>query len=415
MVKLAICQVPSKMTGTRTIEARSLGGSWAQFGDQLLLFAEDARWSELRDQAKRGSVTLREHLKYVKRDHLHLVMQKGRLFQQQFPDVPVLLDRGRFLVVELHPERAEQLAEPKEPCYAVRSLRDNEVVYELRDRISARAPLPRISKLVESVKRQDFESDLVRLASFPSRVSTSTHFAEAAEWAKAQLEELNYIVRPEIVTLNTGTTQNIVGYKSGRGSDPRDVALVVAHLDSINSQSGSSLQAPGADDNASGSAGLLQIARSLKDQASDLDLRLVLFGGEEQGLVGSRRYVEDLTTEERTRIRAVINMDMIASRNTSAYSVLLEGGPVSESVIDGLAEAAATYTELQVQTSLNPFLSDHVPFIELGISAVLTIEGADDANHNIHSGNDTVDHIDFELGLQILRMNVAFLAGALGI
>jgi Zn-dependent M28 family amino/carboxypeptidase len=66
-----------------------------------------------------------------------------------------------------------------------------------------------------------------------------------------------------------------------------------------------------------------------------------------------------------------------------------------------------------VQTSLHPFNSDHVPFIDTSIPAVLTIEGTDDANHNIHTADDTLDHIDYDLALQIVRMNVATTASAL--
>ena len=57
--------------------------------------------------------------------------------------------------------------------------------------------------------------------------------------------------------------------------------------------------------------------------------------------------------------------------------VMMEGGEVSRQVIEDLATQAATYTDLAVQTSFNPFASDHVPFIEAGLPAVLTIEGAD--------------------------------------
>jgi len=66
-----------------------------------------------------------------------------------------------------------------------------------------------------------------------------------------------------------------------------------------------------------------------------------------------------------------------------------------------------------VQTSLHPFNSDHVSFIESGMPAVLTIEGADSANDQIHTARDTLDHINFDLALEILRMNTAFIAEAL--
>jgi Zn-dependent M28 family amino/carboxypeptidase len=107
-------------------------------------------------------------------------------------------------------------------------------------------------------------------------------------------------------------------------------------------------------------------------------------------------------------------MDMIGTLNTSTRSVLLEGAPLSQQVMDGLAAAAATYTQLTVETSLNPFASDHVPFINAGIQAVLTIEGADNTNSNIHSSRDTIDHINYDLALDILRMNVAYIASEVG-
>jgi hypothetical protein len=64
---------------------------------------------------------------------------------------------------------------------------------------------------------------------------------------------------------------------------------------------------------------------------------------------------------------------------------------------------------------LEPHDSDHVPFIGAAVPAVLTIEGNDDANHNIHSANDTLNHINHDLALEILRMNTAYVAGEIGV
>ena len=103
-------------------------------------------------------------------------------------------------------------------------------------------------------------------------------------------------------------------------------------------------------------------------------------------------------------------MDMVATRNTAQPAVLLEGAAVSSGLIDDLASAAA-YTGLRVETSLRLFASDHVPFIDAGIPAVLSIEGADSANGHIHTDQDVVAHIDLALLAEILRMNLAALAG----
>ena len=106
---------------------------------------------------------------------------------------------------------------------------------------------------------------------------------------------------------------------------------------------------------------------------------------------------------------------MIATLNTQALTVLLEGASVSQALMNDLVAAAQDYTSLAVQTSLNPFASDHVPFINASLPALLTIEGADTANHNIHTANDTLDKIHYGLAAEILKMNVAVVAGRLGI
>jgi Zn-dependent M28 family amino/carboxypeptidase len=238
---------------------------------------------------------------------------------------------------------------------------------------------------------------------------------EAAAWARGQLEQLGYAAAQTDIRVGSPLqrSHNIVADRTGNGPDPRGLVLVTAHLDSINLAGGPLAPAPGADDNGSGAAGLLEIAQVLAGHQAAHDLRLVLFGGEEEGLFGSRQYVAALSATERGRIRAVINMDMIATKNTVTRSVLLEGAPLSQGLIDELATAASTYTSLTVQTSLRPFNSDHVPFIDASIPAVLTIEGADGANEHIHTDGDTLAHIDYDLAMQILRMNVAATASAL--
>ncbi|MGH8066778.1 MAG: M28 family metallopeptidase [Candidatus Entotheonellia bacterium] len=342
---------------------------------------------------------------------LYLVVQKGRLFQQQYPDVSVLLDKGRYLAVQLSPEERAKVDTKRGSCFGICPLPANTVVFDVRPRPSAReAPVDWIQDLVDEVTRTTLEASLTHLVSYPTRFSTSAHYLNAAEWCRGQLETLGYSTRLETIAVGNTTSRNVIATKSGSGSGTRELVLLVAHLDSINTPGGPNALAPGADDNGSGSAGLLELARILAPHQFAQDLQFVLFGGEEQGLLGSVQYVQSLPTEERARIRAIINMDMIGTLNTPAPTVLLEGAPVSQSVIDDLANAAATYTSLTVETSLTPFASDHVPFIDAGLPAVLTIEGADSVNNNIHTANDTLVHIDYDLAMEILRMNLALIA-----
>jgi len=273
-----------------------------------------------------------------------------------------------------------------------------------------------IKDLVDKVSKPSFEATLMHLASYHTRLSTSDDYHSSAIWVREQLNLMGYstAIEPVAILGQGQQSYNIYGEKKGISSESRDIVVVTAHLDSVNHEDGPLGSAPGADDNGSGSAGLLEIARVFRDHKTQQDLRFIFFGGEEQGLIGSKQYVTNLSTAERSRIIAIINMDMIGILNTTPASVLLEGAPISQSIIDGLKEAAHTYSTLQVEISLQPWGSDHVPFIDAGMPAVLTIEGSDQVNINEHSARDKIDHIDMDFALEIVRMNTAFLSQQLG-
>ena len=173
---------------------------------------------------------------------------------------------------------------------------------------------------------------------------------------------MGYVARLQDIVVDGNSGRNVVADKEGHANGARGVVLVTAHLDSINTQGGPAAPAPGADDNGSGSAGLIEMMRAFEDHRGEHNLRAVLFGGEEEGLLGSKQYLANLSAAERERIRAVVNMDMIGTLNVPTHSVLIEGAPSSQKVIDRLSQAAMTYTRLAVETSLHTFASDHVPF-----------------------------------------------------
>jgi Zn-dependent M28 family amino/carboxypeptidase len=348
---------------------------------------------------------------FVPEERLHLVTQIGRTFQEDHPDARIVVDKGRYLVVD---------ADPGAPpgglhayCYSVRPLPAGAVVFdELPPRRGAFAA-DATGTAAAALSRESFKDDVDRLAFLRTRHSRSAEFIGALEWAKDRLQDLGFVTSVQTVPVPGGTSRNLIADRTGDGGD-RKAVLVTAHLDSVNTQ-GMAAEAPGADDNASGTAGVLAIAGALAGRTGRHDLRLILFGGEEQGLFGSRHYVAGLDGAERARISAVVNMDMIACLNSSHPTVLLEGAPVSQPVMDALAGIAREHTSLAVQTSLNPFNSDHVPFIDLGIPAVLTIEGTDSANDRVHTERDTLETLDISLAMEILRMNATFVAQALGL
>ncbi|MEX5716948.1 M28 family peptidase [Geodermatophilus maliterrae] len=349
-------------------------------------------------------------------EQLVLVVQNGESFRVDHPEVPVLLDAGRHLVVELEPEVARRLEGSGGSCWTLRPLPAGAVVAAAPAVEGLREVPDPVRRCVDRLSREELAADLATLVAHSTRHSASGSFDAAANWAAAQLAAAGFTVTTQPVPRGGGRCRNVVADRSGTGPAPRDVVLVTAHLDSVN-RLGPEAPAPGADDNASGSGGVLALARALAGSLAGswalLDLRLVLFGGEEQGLLGSRRHVEELSGPERARVRAVVNMDMIAGRNTPERGVLLEGAAVSRDLIDALARAAATHTGLAVTVGLSPANSDHVPFIDVGIPAVLTIEGADGTNRRVHTEQDTLPPLDLDLALEVLRMNVAFVAETL--
>ena len=432
-VRVAICRA-ARPTARRAATVAAApqadlapaGVSWLKFGDDMVYCGANKPWSEFKNRASRARAALREHPDEVARERLHVVAQKGRLFQQEHPDVPVLIDKGRFLLVDLDPKRARKMGNNDVPCFSVRPLDAlkttrargrNRIIFDALPRLATRAARagadPVIQALVNRVSRQSYEADLTQLVQFKTRNSIRPEFAAACDFVDQQLSSLGYTTSRQPIQVDGSPSQNVIAVRTGSGPASRGVVLVSAHLDSINHEGSATSPAPGADDDGSGSAGVIEIARALKDHQGKHDLKLVLFGGEEQGLFGSKKFVASMTPAARAKVRAVVHMDMIASLNSASPTVLLEGAAVSQRIIDGLAAAASTYTGLMVQTSLNPFNSDHVPFIQKGVPAVLTIEGTDDANHAIHSARDTLDRLNFDLALEILRMNTAFVAETL--
>ena len=157
---------------------------------------------------------------------------------------------------------------------------------------------------------------------------------------------------------------------------PRDVVIVTALISTRSISSAvPPAAAPGADDNGSGSAGVLAIARAMQHHRGELDRGSFCSAGRRRGCSAA------WPTSRLCRCGAVAGTrggqhgHDRHREHTRALPSCWREPRCRSNVIERLADAAHTYTGLTVQTSLNPFNSDHVPFIDAGIPAVLTIEG----------------------------------------
>ncbi len=176
---------------------------------------------------------------------------------------------------------------------------------------------------------------------------------------------------------DTKTTYNIIA--ESKTGDELNVVMAGAHLDSVE-------EGAGINDNGSGSAAILEVARQLAKVAPKNKLRLALWGGEESGLLGSTNYVENLTDEERAKIALYLNFDMIASPNAGYFiydgdNSDAEGegpGPAGSSLIEKNFENFYTAHGKKFKGTDFDGRSDYGPFIENGIPAGGLFTGAED-------------------------------------
>ena len=155
------------------------------------------------------------------------------------------------------------------------------------------------------------------------------------------------------------------------GSEPGQVVMLGAHLNSV-------LAGPGINDNGSGVAALLEIARALGGTRSRATIRLAFWSGEELGLHGSYRYATTLTDEGRRAIVAYLNLDMIASPNGFAGVYDEPGAPAGSDVVRELLAAAVTRaggTPIGIDVGRG---SDHLGFAEAGIPTGGVFSGANE-------------------------------------
>jgi hypothetical protein len=249
-------------------------------------------------------------------------------------------------------------------------------------------------------------SDVGTLTNWNRHIS-SVDIVSARDWIKGEFDKLN----PTSTSLQKFTVRGrdswnvIATFDAGPGSD---IYVVGGHYDSLSESVSQS--APGAEDNATGAAGVLELARVFARAKPKATLIFIAFSGEEQGLVGSAAWVRAQTTETRARIKQVLTMDMIGYSKDESLDVLLETSERFKPLHDQLLAASRLVDGLHAYSSFNPFGSDHMSFINQDISAILTIDYDWESYPAYHRTGDTIDKVSREMGTAILKMN----AGALG-
>ena len=320
---------------------------------------------------------------------------------------------------------------------------------------------PAVAALIEEVAAERLQAHVEALAlkdpalgSVPgnlrSRFTVHPEIVESTEYIRSQLaaalgdaavELHSFPIDSERVTSHTSrrgneghtptdtTAYNVIGTLPG--TDPAaGYYIICAHYDAtgVRSAGGWDWQrdpAPGADDNASGVALVLESARLLAGQQFPWAIRFIAWSGEELGLLGSQAYA-DLAAERDDNILGVLNFDMIGF-NDLQQRLELVTNPGSQWLAAELGAAAERYgigLAIDVFEDAGSRISDHAPFWRQGYDAIVGIENhlpADPTSYGVREGVyrinsqyhtvlDLPDSLNWELIRRTTQLAVATLA-----
>lgn len=141
-----------------------------------------------------------------------------------------------------------------------------------------------------------------------NRLTGSTDLAQAMAYAVAAVREAGYETSWHDWTRGAWSDRNLIARRTGVVS-PTDEVYVVAHVDGVSSCPDG--RCPGADDNASGTAAVLEVARAFAHVPTERTVVFLLSTGEEQGSLGVKELVAGMSAAELGRIVALVNLDMV--------------------------------------------------------------------------------------------------------
>lgn len=283
-----------------------------------------------------------------------------------------------------------------------------------RQNARSKAINPAFQPLIARISPTRWFNALSTLASW-KRNSYSSEIDLARDWLAGEFGALGLSVTiPSFTVAGATQAENVVATLTGT-TLPDEWILVGAHYDSRNtSVSNTSNPSPGAEDNASGCAAVLELARVMADLRPKRTLKFVCFAGEEQGLLGSEAYAASLVSSgELGKIKLAVIMDMIGYSSTTALDVLLETSSALAAVLPQFQQAAADYSpSMTVSTTLAPFGSDHMPFINRAVPTLLLIENEWNSYPHYHKATDIPANVTNALlqGPAIMRMELAVIA-----
>jgi hypothetical protein len=300
----------------------------------------------------------------------------------------VLLKDGNDYLIKIHEEMFLELIKKK-----VMVKRLSFIPHIIKSESSPRHFLkdPHVQTITEEVDPDSILRYVKRLQDFKTRYSTHDSCLAAAIYIA---DKLNSYGCDTVFFQNhtTGHAPNVVGIKQGEVHPDSIYVVVCGHFDSMSNQPLS--LAPGADDNASGTAGVIEAARAMKNRKFEYSIRYIAFSGEEFGLYGSEHYAP-WARSQGDSIIGVFNADMIAYVDAEPESlevIAKISSPDCEWLADFFIETAQNYTTLLTRKRMVTWMpySDHSPFWDQGYTALCNIEDYGVVNPYYHTTADSI-------------------------
>lgn len=253
----------------------------------------------------------------------------------------------------------------------------------------------KIEEALTEVKEENLRSYVQWLSSFPNRFNRdpqpNKHVVEMKQRLEAMLGNATIPYEVSEIT-HTSTKQNSLRVRLVGSERPNEIIVLGGHFDSINQSWGGGSQAPGADDNASGSANLIEALRILmtKEQPKRT-VEFMWYAGEESGLLGSAEIAKQYKAEKKDVV-AVLQLDMTLFPGAGEFVIGSMTDFTSAWLRDYLKAMNNTYLHARVVDDKCGYgCSDHASWNRQGYPALMPFEATfRGSNQNIHTVRDVI-------------------------
>ncbi|MFV0134286.1 M28 family metallopeptidase [Streptomyces sp. HMX87] len=208
---------------------------------------------------------------------------------------------------------------------------------------------------IANVKAHLSQLQSIATANGGNRAHGRPGYQASLTYLKGKLDAAGFTTTVQRFTASGRTGYNLIA--DWPGGDPNQVLMAGSHLDSVSS-------GPGINDNGSGSAAVLETALAVARAGyrPAKHLRFAWWGAEELGLVGSRYYVNNLSSADRAKISGYLNFDMIGSPNPGYF--VYDDDPTIEKTFKDYFAGLGVPTEIETEGDGR---SDHAPFKSVGV------------------------------------------------